>query len=292
MYGEGSSVSSAIGSLIFLRVPGEVVEKGAIRDFYAEDSIAQTTDQSFVLRFENQGNVHLVPQGTIEITNMWGKVRGKVNINQSSTFGNVLPNSTRKFEFKWHGDANILEIGRYKAEATLVYGTDAKQTVIRDVYFWIVPWKPVTSIIGGFLLFLWFISWSIRRYIRKALELERQWILETTGKVQTQGEPARVKETLPPRAPEISFATLSRPLLLPEVNFRGNQKQKVETKVQNQKTTKEENDRSLLYTWVRHNRYVILFVLILVCGFSIIGWYFVEVFQDERAYQIEQVRQK
>ena len=107
----GAGVSSAISSLVFLRVPGNVVEKGSIRDFYSNDGIIQSPDARFVLRFENEGNVHLVPQGEILITNMWGKERGKVNINESSTFGNVLPNSTRKFEFHWQGESNPFEAG-------------------------------------------------------------------------------------------------------------------------------------------------------------------------------------
>lgn len=298
--GSGSGVSSSIGSLIFLRVPGKVVEKGSIRDFYAEDSIVQSTDQSFVLRFENQGNVHLVPQGVIEISNMWGKVRGKVDINQSSTFGNVLPNSTRKFEFKWHGDSSPFEVGRYKAEATLVYGTDARSTVIRTVYFWIVPWKPVGSIVGGLFFFLWFISWSVRKYIRKALEMERQWqeahggviVPPETGVQLTQSERNI-------RTPEITFTALKRPLAVSGVDLRMQAKapQGKVREVQNpssvaRKTDKSSKQSSVFTTWVSQHRSFVGFLLILILGFSAIGWYFTEVFQDERAYQIEQVRPK
>lgn len=172
--GSGAGISSAISSLFFMRVPGEVIEEGAIRDFYAEQTISQSTDGRFVLRFENDGNVHLVPEGSIIITNMWGKERGRIEINRVNTFGNVLPKSTRKFEFDWHGESNLFEFGRYKALATLVYGESGRQSVSRVAYFWVIPWKQVLPIFGGLLFFVWVVTWSIRRYIRKALLLERE----------------------------------------------------------------------------------------------------------------------
>lgn len=303
MEGSGSGVSSAIGSLMFMRVPGEVVEKGEIRDFYTEHEIVQSTDEKFVLRFENQGNVHLIPQGNIEITNMWGKVRGKMDINQSNTFGNVLPKSTRKFEFKWQGDSSPFEVGRYKAVATLVYGSDGRQTVYRTVYFWIVPWKPVAMLLGGLIFFLWFISWSVRRYIRNALLLERQWMEEHNIKPPVISD----SEGVPLRSPSVmTFETLRRPLTLRAVDMRTSEHGKTKErevgrkipmemksgKRQMQSERKTAKSASPWRTWLNYNRSVLFFMLILIIGFSLIGWYFVEVFQNERSYHVEQVRPK
>lgn len=305
--GSGSGVSSAIGSLIFLRVPGEVVEKGVIRDFYALSEIAQNTDETFIMRFENQGNVHLIPQGNIEITNMWGKVRGKMEINQSNTFGNVLPSSTRKFEFRWQGESSPFEVGRYKAVAALVYGQDGRQTVYRTVYFWIVPWKPVAMILGGIFLFFWFISWSVRRYIKNALAFERQWMeangmhVPLAGAVKNNDaernvtKPAREKETA-----VMTFATLKRPLTLSAVDMRaGSSARKVQastkktaTGSQAKQISPRTNGSVTLTKWLKHNRRVVFFMAIVIVGFSLIGWYFVEVFQNERSYHIEQIRPK
>ena len=301
--GSGSGVSSAIGSLMFMRVPGEVVEKGEIRDFYAAHEVVQSTDAKFVLRFENQGNVHLIPQGNIEITNMWGKVRGKMDINQSNTFGNVLPKSTRKFEFTWQGDASPFEVGRYKAVATLVYGLDGRQTVYRTVYFWIIPWKPVAMILGGLIFFLWFISWSVRRYIRNALQLEREWMEAHDLKQPVASEkPTSALGS----ASVMTFETLRRPLTLTAVDMRASQRGKQEvietvaTSVAGMKSVKGQlpsqkkavKKSSPTMKWLSYNRSVVFFLLILAVGFSLVGWYFVEVFQNERAYHVEQVRPK
>mgnify|MGYP001615046022 FL=1 len=104
---------------------------------------------------------------------MWGKERGKILINQKSSFGNVLPESIREFAFKWQGENNLFEIGRYKAIATLSFGKEARQNVFRAAYFWVVPLKPTLGILGGLIIFILFMAWAIRVYIRRALEMEK-----------------------------------------------------------------------------------------------------------------------
>ena len=275
----GAGVSSGISSLIFLRVPGDVVEKGSIRDFYTEKDVIETPDAHFVLRFENEGNVHIVPQGSIVITNMWGKVRGKVNINESSTFGNVLPSSTRKFEFAWNElDPSPLEVGRYKAVATIVYGVEGRQTVERTVYFWIVPFKPVASIFGSLFFFIWFISWSIRRYIKKALNMERSRLgMNEEEFVAHRGGTLAEKSIQPP----LTFAALKQPLR--EVSLDLSRREHAPRQSSAKIKQKSKSNFRLF-------RPVIIFTLVLATGILLISWYFVEVFQDERAYHVEQIR--
>ena len=286
--GSGAGISSGISSLIFLRVPGDVVEKGSIRDFYTEHNVIQSPDAHFILRFENEGNVHLVPQGEILITNMWGKERGKVNINESSTFGNVLPSSTRKFEFAWNEiDPSPLEVGRYKAVATIVYGTEGRQTVLRTVYFWIVPLKPVATIFGSLFFFIWFISWSIRRYIKKALRMERARL----GMNEEEFVTHRKGATSPQIAqPPLTFTALKQPLREASLELsrakraeRGSSERAYAAKPETKKTKSQ-------VTLLRAYRPVIVFTFVLLTGISLITWYFVEVFQDERAYHVEQIR--
>jgi len=126
---------------------------------------------SFELRFENKGNVHLLPRGEIVITNMWGKQRGVIPINQDSNFGNVLPDSIRLFEFTWKGEASLLDIGRYKADLTLGYGTEQKKFTTRGTAFWVIPLKPVLIFVISFLLGIWFITRTVRAYVRYMLRM-------------------------------------------------------------------------------------------------------------------------
>lgn len=171
--GSHMKVSSFVTSLLFVRIKGDIVESGRVREFTTDASLYQKPEAHFVLRFENTGNTHLRPQGAITLYNMWGKERGQVLINEKSNFGNVLPRSVRKFEFAWSGEANLFEIGRYSAIVTLAYGDDGRQNTTAKTYFWIIPIIPVSITLGSILLIGLLLMALIRRYVRRALMLER-----------------------------------------------------------------------------------------------------------------------
>ncbi len=171
--GSHMKVSSLVTSLLFVRIKGEIIESGRIREFTPEKTLYQRPEARFALRFENTGNTHLRPQGSITIYNMWGKERGQVLINEKSTFGNVLPRSIRKFEFSWNGEENSFDIGRYSAVVTLNYGDDEKQNTSATTYFWVIPVVPAAITIGTIIAIVLLMTWFIRRYIRRALSLER-----------------------------------------------------------------------------------------------------------------------
>ncbi len=173
--GSHMKVSSFVTSLLFVRIRGEIIESGRIREFTTDSSLYQRPEAKFALRFENTGNTHLRPQGSITLYNMWGKERGQVLINENSNFGNVLPRSVRKFEFSWSGEQNLLDIGRYSAIVTLGYGDDGKQSTSATTYFWVIPMVPAAITLGIILFIGFLMTWFIRRYIRRALALERMY---------------------------------------------------------------------------------------------------------------------
>lgn len=163
--------SQVVTSLVFLRVAGDVVEDGSIREFTTSHNVYEYSDASFDVRFENKGNVHIQPQGEIEIRNMWGNERGRVPINQHSQFGNVLPESIRTYTFTWTADWSWADVGRNSATISLAYGSEARQFVSATTYFWIIPWKLLLLalvLLGGTLAI---IIWGIKLYVRKMLQL-------------------------------------------------------------------------------------------------------------------------
>ncbi len=171
--GGNLNVSSSIASLIFLTVAGDVVEDGRIRDFVTEKSIYENAEAKFSLRFENKGNVHIQPTGDITIYNMFNKKRGYIPINQASGYGNVLPGSIRKFTYKWKSDSGKWDIGRYRAVATIGYGSNKKQFVHSTVYFWVLPLVPLFEVLSFVIVLILFIRWSIVAYIKRAIAIER-----------------------------------------------------------------------------------------------------------------------
>ena len=162
-------ISSRISSLLFLRVKGEVNEGGIIREFRAEKSFYQKPPVNFILRFANTGNVHLRPRGDIVVYNMWGRELGKISVNQDSNFGNVLPDSVRKFLFEWEEQTSFFAAGRYKAVTTLSFGEADRQSISATAYFWILPLKPFLAgalVVGLIILFA---ALAIRFYVRKSI---------------------------------------------------------------------------------------------------------------------------
>ncbi len=163
--------SQIISSLIFLRVTGDISENSSVRSFRTANYFISRPETDFEIRIENKGNVHVQPQGEIKIFNMWGQERGVVPINQQTLFGNVLPNSVRKYSFSWKSEWSITDIGRYTAVATMAYGVDTRQFMTADTAFWVIPWKillVIFSVIGGFIAL---VSWAIRLYVKKMLML-------------------------------------------------------------------------------------------------------------------------
>jgi hypothetical protein len=163
--------SQIVTSLFFVRIAGDVIENGTIREFRASKTFVSTPQADFEVRFENKGNVHLQPQGQILITNMWGKERGVIPINHQTHFGNVLPESIRKFEFSWRGEPSFSDIGRYKAELTLAYGDDSRKFLTSTSYFYVVPIKALAIVLGSLVAFVLLISWMIKAYVRRMLSL-------------------------------------------------------------------------------------------------------------------------
>jgi hypothetical protein len=165
------STSQVVTSLFFVRIAGDVKEDGRVREFRVMQNFVTTPHADFQVRFENKGNVHLQPQGEIDITNMWGKERGVIPINHETHFGNVLPESIRNFEFSWRGEQSFSDIGRYKAVLTLAYGDESRKFVTSTAYFYVVPVKPLLIVVGSLLFLIVLVTWSIKMYIRRMLIL-------------------------------------------------------------------------------------------------------------------------
>jgi len=160
-----------VTSLFFLRVAGDISERGTIREFTTKKSLIPSPEAEFLLRFENEGNVHLQPQGDITISNMWGEERGIIPINQQTHFGNVLPMSVRQFTFSWSGEYSVFDIGRYTAIATLGFGQEAKKFTTSTTYFWIIPIKQISIVLIILTFLIWFIGFAVRLYVKRMLQL-------------------------------------------------------------------------------------------------------------------------
>jgi len=150
------SVSSMIGSLLLVKVPGDIKEQAKVKEFGTDRRLYLFNKVKFLTRVENTGNIHIKPKGEISIKGLFGE-KSTITVNEQK--GNVLPESIRKFENEWNKSAIL--IGPYTAKLGLTYGEEGKQ-LADEITFWIIPWWFIVAIAVLVLLII-FLLWRRRR---------------------------------------------------------------------------------------------------------------------------------
>lgn len=193
---EGSQVTigEKIGSLVLLRVEGEVRESGTIASF---STVGGQTSFSrlpikFGLRFQNAGNVHVRPSGTVTIRNMLGGTSVELPVN--TALNAALPASIRKFDdIAWEKTTNAEErgnffqeiarewknfaIGPYTATASLTYGQADDKSATAATKFFVMPWRALTLSILVIVVIIWLVVLLVKRY--------NQWVIRRASEKQT-----------------------------------------------------------------------------------------------------------
>lgn len=171
-------VIGKLGSLILVKVAGELKEEGHLLDFDTTNNktFYNRLPIEFTARFENTGNIHLKPQGEIKISNFFGKEIGKVSVNDKG--GNVLPESIRKFKSVWGNkdgifkkgsgffeelkkEKNNFSFGRYKAELILVGFEGGTKSI------WVFPWRLLLVYLIVIVLVVILFTQFIKSYNRR-----------------------------------------------------------------------------------------------------------------------------
>lgn len=148
---------SRVGTLFFVRVNGTAKESGMLEDISVVSPSKESENvYKFKLLFKNDGNVHLVPYGWVTVTNIFGKVVGKVPVDAYFS----LPQSLRYREVEW--SAPFL-FGKFTAEAQINRGYGSNLEDVKSVTFWVIPWKITTIYLAAFLV----IFYAIRMFFKK-----------------------------------------------------------------------------------------------------------------------------
>lgn len=159
-----ASVTERIGTLILLRISGNVTETAQIETFESP-KYAKSGPITFVLRLKNDGNVHVQPKGTIIITNLFGQKVEEIPLNGA----NVLPMATRKMETVWD-KKNIL--GAFTATLVATYGQQ-NLPLTSAVRFTVVSPTAAALLIGGSIALIIFLLTLIsgRKRVARALKV-------------------------------------------------------------------------------------------------------------------------
>lgn len=151
------SVVGLVGTLVLHTTPGKVIQEATLTD-YTAPTVLIRPPANFSLTFQNTGNVHVKPTGEIKIRNMFGAVITSLKVNDGG--GNVLPDSTRKFEASW--GFNWKQIGKYTATAIATFGSPEQQVTSVRI-FYVIPIWLLTALGLVILLIIW-------RVIRKKIK--------------------------------------------------------------------------------------------------------------------------
>ena len=165
----GAGIGYGVGTIINIRVSGEVIEEAEIESFTTNKRIYEDGEVTFFILVKNKGNLLIRPLGFINIEGPKGE---KVSISANPDAGGVFPGGERIFEARWQKEK--IPWGKYRAILSLVYGEEERKTISDATEFWVAPVKMLFGILGGALLGLLGIIFAVRRYIGKKIsELEK-----------------------------------------------------------------------------------------------------------------------
>ena len=122
--GQKIAVKGILSSLLFVRAStGREIESGTIISLRAVQNFIEFP-ASYVLRFENTGNVDVTPYGILEITGPFGKRAAKAILNENSSM--VLPESVRRFDLPVIKEQSFFPPGIYTAKLSMHFGKTNK----------------------------------------------------------------------------------------------------------------------------------------------------------------------
>jgi hypothetical protein len=178
---------SRIAGQILVRVNGDVTENLDIASFATLENqrLFAHRPVEFVTRIRNNGNVHLLPKGFVEVFSFWNQKKIttlKINEHQLEAF----PETTRRYYNIWQADPEFVmpeglpwhrqflvhalyelqhpQLGFYTARAGIAFG-DPQQSAQASTWFIVFPWHLVLLVLGTIFL-LWLIG-RIRRWLVK-----------------------------------------------------------------------------------------------------------------------------
>lgn len=156
------SLTASIGHLVFITVPGDVVQQIKLEELKISSEDGSTgvffkKPTKVALKVKNLGNGFSQPFGNVIVFNPSNKEIFKYDVNSSDPKGIVLPNSSRIFE---HKIENVKGPGKYRAVASVAYGNGG-EVVDYEVSFWYLPaWFVavlalvlIAFVVGGWMLY-------------------------------------------------------------------------------------------------------------------------------------------
>lgn len=199
----GVGVSSRIGVLLLVNVPGEIREEARIESFrimsgadiprlrsgqavrpYGGNVISRLP-ANFELRVRNLGSTHVRLEGWLVVRNLigWEVARAPANPKKSA----VLPGSVRRIDAAWQKTDDLPQaggfwaetksewrnfaLGRYTVTLDASYGSRNEKFPMQTISFWVFPWHLALFALAGVAGL--FVLWRLRHALRVRAALRR-----------------------------------------------------------------------------------------------------------------------
>lgn len=168
-----AKVDQQVGTLFYVIVEGPINEEAYIREL----KIPKFTEYGPVpmaLSIDNQSDIHIRPQITITIKNIFGQTIDSIQIEPK----NIFPISSRDYQTSWD---RIWGIGPYTATATMSFGQSG-QLVVATEQFWLFPitifWIVVISILAVVAIGI-----AVKRHLLHRNDVNKKKVEELEKKV-------------------------------------------------------------------------------------------------------------
>lgn len=161
----GAAIGIKVGSIISLKISGEVIEEVRLREFSSNKVVYNEPVVSFEVKAENMGNTLSRPHGLIEVANMMGTQVASVRVNEKGS--PIFPGGDKIYSADWTSDR--FSFGRYQAVVSMVYGDDGRTTITAATSFWVLPLKFIVLTLGSLVGLVGLLYAFTQMYIRRTL---------------------------------------------------------------------------------------------------------------------------
>jgi len=165
-----SKISQRVGTLMYVVVEGPINEEAFVRDFSMPD-FTEYGPVPFSFIVDNQSDIHIKPDISIEIYNLFGIKVDTIVIGSK----NVFPMVGRDFNGEWD---QVWGTGYYRAKLMMAYGSEGAVT-IAHTSFWLLPITILIAVLVIILtLIVIFVATKRHLLHRNNAEKQRMEMLE------------------------------------------------------------------------------------------------------------------
>lgn len=125
-------IKGILSSLLFVRASTGNEIESAKASFVSKNKIDISFPTEFGFRFQNIGNVEVIPYGILEVKNQSGKLVARGIVNEESSI--TLPEAIRTYTVKTNPNQSVILPGKYTATLSLHYGKSNKKIVIQKSF--------------------------------------------------------------------------------------------------------------------------------------------------------------